>query len=195
MNDEKYTFYEDTAEKAKITQSTRKFVSKTTERTTAECTAYAEANYKQLIPWKKLKALPKGMQKEWLERHSAHYDVGTTAIAKAMGISVGALSRHASSIGAVMGKHFDQKAAKLYLEAMGVVKPEEPVEPATAAPELHEEPKRSTMKATRQHIVLEGEFDAQAVADALKYAWQAGDPVKIEIFIKEREAGEEPFAQ
>lgn len=194
MNDEKYTLYEDTAEKAKITQSARKFVSKPTERTTAECTEYAEANYKQLIPWKKLKALPKGMQKEWIERHIEHWNVGSTTIAQAMGISLGTFSGHTSSLGIKMRKHYDKRAAKLYLEAMGVLKPEEPVEPTPAAPELHENPS-GKMKATRQHIVLEGEFDAQAVAAALKYAWQAGDLVKIEIFIKESEPGEEPFAQ
>lgn len=188
MEEAKFVLCEDTADKARTAQSARKFVSKTTERTTAEATSYAEANYKELIPWKKLKTLPKGMQKEWVERHSEHWNVGSTVIAQAMGISAGTFSGHTSALGVKMKKHFDKKAAKLYLEAMGVLKPEkkEPDQEPQPA-ELHEEPKRPTLVATRQHISLEGEFDAQAVADALRYTWPAGKPVVIEIVMKEKD--------
>ena len=190
MNDERYTFYEDTAEKARTAQSARKFVSKTTDRVTQECTAYAEANYKQLVPWKKLKALPKGMQKEWLERHIEHWNVGTMAIAKAMGIAPGTLSTRINELGIKMVRHRNEKATKLYLEAMGVLKPEakEPAEPATPAPEpavLHEPIKTGPMKVRRQVIELEGEFNPWIVADAVQAVWRAGKPVKIQITIEE----------
>jgi hypothetical protein len=191
MDDARYTFYEDTADKARTAQSARKFVSKPTERTTAEATSYAEANYKQLTPWKKLKTLPKGMQKEWLERHIAHWNVGTMAIAKAMGIAPATLSKLTNELGIKMERHRNTKAAKLYLEAMGVLKPapkeptQEPQQPEPEKAEPKETPKTGMLKTRRQVIEMEGEFNPWLVADAVQALWRNGQPVKIQITIEE----------
>lgn len=179
MKDETYTFFEDVREKSKTARSAharpQRGKSRFKQYTAKEVREMSDPDYSvklgKRMTFQELKALPEGLQQEYIKDILARYKVGATAIAEVLDAHPQACLKHLKALGFTFprgGRRSEAELERLRAD-FGICVAQAP-----------------TKKTTLQNLVFSfcGDFDPASFASQLSVFIPLGQALRVSVAVE-----------